>query len=273
MTAQELLKAGRLREAVAAQTEEVKAHPSDPDRRLVLFTLLCFAGELERAQVHLEAATLSDDGMRGGASVYHSLLAAEYERRKVYREGASPVFPPDPPPVLELRLEALRALRAGDAAAAERTLERAAEQAVSLRGKLGGEAFDGLRDYDDVLGQVLEVYAGGRCLWLPMERIRRLEIATPDHQLDLLWAQAELEDTDGEQASVYLPVLYEGSAEHGDDAVRLGRSTEWIDQGNSVYRGAGQKVLFALRGEEERQLALLEVRTLELESSPAGPAE
>ena len=34
MTASELFKAGRLREAVAAQLQEVKAHPADEGRRL-----------------------------------------------------------------------------------------------------------------------------------------------------------------------------------------------------------------------------------------------
>jgi type VI secretion system protein ImpE len=270
MNTQQLLIDGRLADAVAAQIEEVKAQPTDPDRRLLLFTLLCFAGQLERAELHLEAVSLSDESARTGMAVYHALLAAEYERRKVYREGARPVLPPDPPPAVELRLQALEAVRLGQRKAAEHALEEAVEHAVVLRGKLNGEAFDGLRDYDDVLGQTLEVYAGGRCLWMPLERVRKLEISEPKHQLDLLWARAELEDTNGDQASVYLPALYEGSFEHESEVVRLGRSTEWIDCDSVAYRGAGQKVLFAMHGEEERETGLLDVRTLEIETGPGG---
>lgn len=274
MTAHELFQAGRLAEAIEAQTAEVKSHPADEDQRFLLFTLLSFAGELERAEVHLEAVSLRDQNqsLRVGSAVYHSLLAAEYERRKVYREGSRPVLPPDPPETAELRLKALAALRAGDAEAAEAALEEAAEEGVPLRGKINGEAFDGLRDYDDVLGQVLEIYAGGRCLWMPLERIRKLEIAEPGNQLDLLWPKAELVDATGTQASVHLPALYEGSCDHPDERVRLGRSTEWIDCLDVAFRGAGQKVLLTTRGEEERETAILELRTLEIEGGPADDA-
>jgi type VI secretion system protein ImpE len=269
MTPQELLQAGRLAEAIAVQTREVKSHPTDAEHRFLLFTLLSFAGELERAEVHLEAVSLADQSLKVGSAVYHSLLAAEFERRKVYREGSRPVLPPDPPQTMELRLQALAALRAGDSQAAQAALDEAAEQSVPLRGKLNGEAFDGLRDYDDMLGQMLEVYAGGRCLWMPLERIRKLEIAEPGNRLDLLWAKAELEDASGTQASVHLPVLYEGSCDHPDELVRLGRSTEWIDCRDVAFRGAGQKILLAARGEEERETAILELRTLEIEGDPA----
>ena len=272
MTPQELFQAGRLVEAIAAQIAEVKSHPTDEDQRFLLFTLLSFAGEFERAEVHLEAVSLAQQDLKTGSAVYHSLLAAEYERRKVYREGSRPVLPPDPPRTAELRLQALAALRTGDAETAAAALEEAAEQSVALRGKLNGEAFAGLRDYDDVLGQILEIYAGGRCLWMPMEQIRKLEIAEPRNPLDLLWAKAELEDASGTQASVHLPALYEGSCDHPDERVRLGRSTEWIDCRDVAFRGAGQKVLLTARGEEERETAILELRTLEIEGGPADDA-
>jgi type VI secretion system protein ImpE len=272
MTPQELLQAGRLTEAIAAQTAEVKSHPTDADRRFLLFTLLSFAGELERAEVHLEAVSLAQQDLKTGSAVYHSLLAAEFERRKVYREGSRPVLPPNPPGTVELRLQALASLRAGDAAATEAALDEAAEQGVALRGKLNGEPFGGLRDYDDVLGQILEIYAGGRCLWMPLERIRKLEIAEPGNPLDLLWARADLLDATGTQASVHLPALYEGSCDHPDERVRLGRSTEWIDCRDVAFRGAGQKILLAAQGEEERETAILELRTLELEGGPADDA-
>jgi type VI secretion system protein ImpE len=272
MTPQELLRAGRLTDAIAAQTGVVKSRPTDADARFMLFALLCFAGELERAEVHLEAVSVADESTRVGSSLYHALLAAEYERRKVYREGARPVMPPDPPRTVELRLEALAALRSGHADAARTALDAAAEEAVALSGKLNGEGFDGLRDYDDVLGQILEIYAGGRCLWMPMERIRKLELAEPRQQLDLLWARAELEDVDGEQVTVHLPVLYEGSFEHAKEAVRLGQATEWIDCHAAALRGAGQKVLFTVRGEDERETGLLDVRTLEIQAGAADEA-
>lgn len=270
MNAEELLQAGRLEEAIAAQTQEVKSSPTDPDRRFLLFVLLCLAGELERADLQLDAITVQDESLQPGSLVFRSLLSSELERRKVYREGATPVLPPDPPPSVERRVAALHHLQQGDAAGAERALEEAVAGAVELHGKLDGEAFDNLRDYDDVLGQTLELYAGGRYLWLPFERIRKLEIRPPKTQIDLLWAKAELEDTDDNQATVHIPVLYEGSHEHADPLVRLGRSTEWIDQHDVAFRGAGQRLLLTVQGETERESPILRVRTLELEGPTDG---
>lgn len=263
MSAQLLLRQGRLGDAIAAQTQEVKARPADTDRRFQLFTLLAFAGELERAELQLEALMQVEAALTASVPVYRSLLAAELERRKVHREGARPVLPPDAPRTVELRLAALGALREGDFAGAEGALEEAQQGVVALGGKLNGEAFEGLRDYDDVLGQVLEVYAGGRCIWMPLELIRRIEIAAPSHQLDLLWASATLDDASGNQASVHLPVLYEGSHTHPNERVRLGRTTEWLDR-EVAFRGAGQKLLLAVQEDSERETGILEVRSLEL---------
>jgi type VI secretion system protein ImpE len=47
--------AGRLKEAIAELNEEVKRHPTDSSRRGFLCELLCFAGELDRADLNLDA--------------------------------------------------------------------------------------------------------------------------------------------------------------------------------------------------------------------------
>jgi type VI secretion system protein ImpE len=262
MNAAELFREGRLGEAVAAQTSEVKSRPLDSDARFLLFVLLSFAGELERAEAQLEAAVVGNDELQMGSLVYRSLLGSEFERRKVYRGESEPVFPPDPPPTLRLRLTALRALATGDVESAGAALAEAEENGVALSGKLNGAAYDGLRDYDDLLGQVLEVYTGGRYLWLPLERVRRLTLQPPRTHIDLLWATAELVDTDDRTVNVYIPALYEGSHEHPDEGVRLGRETTWIDRGVGM-RGAGQRVLYWMSGETERETPLLELRSLE----------
>jgi len=267
MTADELFKAGRLSDALAAQMDTVRSNPMDLDARFFLLALMAFNGELERAETQLDAIGQMDESTAPGRAVFQSLLAGEYERRKIYREGAQPTAPPDPPATLALRVGALHALQRGDRAEAERLLEEAMEGGVALAGKLNGEAFDGLRDYDDVLGQIIEVFAGGRCIWMPMERIRSLKIGEPKTHLDLLWAKAELVDAEGDQATVHLPALYEGSFEHAEEAIRLGRSQDWIECGQDLYRGAGQRLLLATLGDAERQVSLLDVRTLEIEAA------
>ena len=268
MTADDLFKAGRLEDALAAQKDVVRGNPTDLDARFFLLALMAFAGELERAETQLDAIGQMDESTAPGRAVFQSLLAADFERQKIYQEGAQPTFPPDPPATLGLRRDALHALARGDKDEASRLLDEAMEQGVVLNGKLNGEAFDGLRDYDDVLGQVVEVYAGGRCIWMPMERIRSLKISEPKTHLDLLWVKAELVDSEGDQATVHVPALYQGSHEHADEAIRVGRSQDWIEVADELYRGAGQRLLLATHGDAERQVPLLDVRTLEIEADP-----
>lgn len=54
MNSKELFQAGRLADAIQALGAELRENPTDPRRRTFLFELLCFAGEYERAEKHLD---------------------------------------------------------------------------------------------------------------------------------------------------------------------------------------------------------------------------
>jgi len=270
MTVSELLSAAKLGDAVAAQSAAVRAHPGDVDARVELMVLLCFAGELDRAAAQLDTLALQSPELAVGTAHIRALVNAEAERRAVHERDGTPLLPPGCPGHVEARLEALRALRAGDAARAGEALEQALDGAPALEGKLDGESFDALGDRDDLLGPVLEVYAGGHYLWLPLERVRRLELAAPRRRIDLLWPAATLADTAGGEANVHLPALYAGSHAAADGRLQLGQMTDWRDELGVAFRGLGQKVLCARRGERERELGLLELRVLELAGGRDG---
>jgi type VI secretion system protein ImpE len=266
MTSEELFKAGHLREALAEQTVKVKKSPVDTDARHMLFVLLCFSGEVERAGTQLEVLAKQDDQIRQGALVYHSLLASEWERRSVYEGKAEPTLPPDPPAYAALRVQALQCLARGDVASAEARVTEAAEQSASLKGTMDGAAFDGVRDDDDLLGTIFEVFAGGRYLWIPMENVRSLEFTAPATALDTLWRPVKLEDVDGSMADVHMPVLYASSYDHEDDAVRLGRSTHWREQGE-LYTGLGQHAVTSYRGGEPVESSLLDLVRIDFDAA------
>lgn len=270
MSVQELLSAAKLGDAVAAQSAAVRARPGDLDARVELMVLLCFAGELDRAAAQLDTLGLQNPELAVGTAHYRALLQAEAERRVVHDREGAPLLPPDCPAHVEARLDALRALRAGDAETAKTAFERAQADAPRLEGKLDGESFDALCDRDDLLGPVLEVYAGGHYLWLPFERVRRLELAAPRRRIDLLWPAAVLVDSDGGEANVHLPALYAGSHAASDGRLQLGQMTDWRDELGLCFRGSGQKVLCARRGENEREIGLLELRALELSAPGDG---
>lgn len=269
MTPKELLAAGELSAAVAGQSALLRAKPTDLDARWLLFVMLCWAGELDRAILQLDMLTEQNAEFGMGSVVYRSLVTAEAERAAVLTRSGNPLLPPDSGAHAEARLAALHALRAGDSARARAELERAESLRPALEGKLDGEAFTELFDSDELLGPILEVFAGGHYLWLPLERVRTLEIQPAKHQLELLWVPAQLEDVTGTTASIHLPALYHGSAAEGDARLRSGQMTEWREVDGVCIRGAGQKVLLARRGDLERDYALRDLRTLEIAPAPS----
>jgi len=269
MTPQELLAAGEIAQAISAQSAVLRAKPTDRDARWLLFVLLCYAGEHDRAILQLDTLTQQDAAFGMGSAVYRSLVVADAERVAVLTRSGNPLLPTDSPAHVEARLEAVRALREGRSADARAALERAERARPALEGKADGAAFADLFDSDELLGPVLELFAGGHYLWLPLERVRKLELRPAKHQLELLWLPAELEDTEGNTATIHLPALYPGSAQADDPRLRAGLLTEWREDAAGLVRGLGQKVLLALHGGEEREVALRELRALEL----AKPAE
>jgi type VI secretion system protein ImpE len=259
MNASELFKAGKLSDALAAQVQEVKAHPSDHGRRLFLFELLAFSGDLDRARKQIDAIHYDEMERESARLAYRQLLDAEEARRRVFRDGITPQFLTQPPEYLYKRLQAINCLRANQQAEASALLAEADEAAPPLRGALNGQAFDGLRDCDDLFGPVLEVMAHGDYYWLPLEQVETLHLNAPTFPRDLLWLPAKLSVREGQAGDVFLPVLYPGSHEHGDEQIKLGRATDWKQAESGPVRGAGARMF--LVGDEG--VNLLEWRELQ----------
>jgi type VI secretion system protein ImpE len=263
-----VLDSGDLEPAIAKAIAEVKAKPTDAESRYRLFALVAFSGDLHRARRQLKALGIGDEQLERAKAVYINLLAAEQERRAVCHHGAEPLLPPNAPEHLQLRLQALKVTDGQTPESRAAAIEKAIGTQPELSGHLNGQPFSALRDLDDVLGSVLEIFAGGRHVLLPFERIRKLEIEAPGHILDLLWIPARLTDIQGVESSVHIPALYEGSPEAKDPRCTTGAITDWFDQGADVLRGHGQRVLAwqDLEGQIQ-EMPILAVRNLSFESS------
>ncbi|HTU20112.1 MAG TPA: type VI secretion system accessory protein TagJ [Gemmataceae bacterium] len=258
MNASELFKAGKLSGAIAAQVQEVKAHPTDHGRHLFLFELLAFSGDLERARKQIEAIHYDEMVLESARLAYRQLLDAEQSRRRVIHDGIMPQFLVPPPEHLYKRLEAINCLRADKQAEASALLMQAEEEAPPLKGTLNGRTFEGLRDCDDLFGPVLEVMAHGDYFWLPVEQVESLSAKPPKSPRDLLWLPAKLSVREGPAGDVFLPVLYPGSHEHAEELVKIGRATDWKQLDGGPVRGAGARTF--LVGDEG--VNLLEWRDL-----------
>ncbi len=266
MTAAECFKAGRLNDAVAAAAADVKAKPGDSARRALLAELLCFTGDLQRADTHLSTvADLSPD-MVLGVGQFRQLIRAEQARVDFYESGRLPQMLVEPGPALQLRLRAAIALREGRFDEAATLLQQAQEQTPAAEGQCDGKAFAEFRDLDDLCAEVLEVFTGdGRFFWIPIESVETIEFEPPTRPRDLLWRQAQLSVRSGPDGVVFVPALYPGSAGAEDDAIRLGRSTQWLDEGGRPVRGQGQRMF--LVGDEA--LGVTQMKKLAL-TAPAG---
>lgn len=238
MQASELYKAGRLREAIDEQVLAVKGAPTDHARRLFLFELLVFSGDLDRAQRQIEAVEYKDAELDAATAVYRKLLDSEQARRDVLARGTLPGFFGEPPDHLRLRVEAIGRLREGRPSEAAEILARANDAVPAFTGQLNGRPFQSLRDADDLFAGVLEVMAHGRYFWVGLEQIRLVTMSAPRFPRDILFIPAHLELAD-EQGDVFLPALYPGSHEHSDDQVKLGRMTDWKELEGGATLGVG----------------------------------
>lgn len=257
MNARECYQAGDLTQAAAAATEEVKQRPTDAAKRFFLAELLCFTGELERADKQLDALGHQDPQAAMTVALLRQLIRAEQARREFYEQGRLPEFLDPPAEHLRLHLEASIRLREGRVDEAAALLAQAEEQRPHVTGDAGGEAFDDFRDVDDLTAPIFEVLTStGKYFWIPIERVERIELRSPQRPHDLLWRRAHMIVQGGPDGEVYLPTLYAGSHADADDQIRLGRMTQWRGTEGSPVRGAGQRLFLA--GEEARSILELE---------------
>ncbi|HJQ68322.1 MAG TPA: type VI secretion system accessory protein TagJ [Blastocatellia bacterium] len=260
-TAKELFEAGRLQAAIDEVTNRVKANPNDTQQRILLFELLLFAGEWDRAERHADVIAHQSMEAGLGVQVYRNNIKSERDRSRLFSDGLRPHFIGDPPAYVELHLSAINRIREGNIAEARETLDRAEEDRPAFAGAFNGQRFSDFRDYNDVVGPVLEAIVQDQYTWIPFEQITSLEIEAPKQLRDLVWTSARIETTDGTSGEIYIHTLYEGSGLNPSDLVRLGRMTDWKDAGADLYLASGLR-LFLIDGEDR---ALLDARRIEFE--------
>ncbi len=244
MDATALYQAGKLTDAIAAQLQAVKTAPGDQAKRLFLFELAAFSGDLDRARRQLDALDYEEVELQVARSGYRQLIDSEEKRRRLFRDGLAPQFLIDPPAHVQTRLDALNRLREKRGAEALALLDEANNALPALKGQLNDAAFHELRDADDLFGSVLEVFARGEYFWVPLEQVELIAILPPRFPRDLLWIPARLETIDA-SGEVFLPALYPNSHEHADEQVKLGRMTDWKETSDGPVLGAGLRMFLA----------------------------
>jgi type VI secretion system protein ImpE len=242
MSASDHLKAGRLNEAVAEAQAAVRSRPQDQASRYLLAELMCFTGELEKADKQLDALGELDPKQMMTVSMFRQLIRSEQARGQFYQDGRVPEFIDTPTPDMEQRLRASLLIREGNLAEAGRVLAAAEAQRTPVTGTCDGKPFTEFRDLDDLTAAFFEIYtATGKYYWLPFEKIEEIEFRPPERSRHLLWRSARLTHRDGPEIEVHLPALYAGSARQDDVQCQLGRMTNWLGGDGEPMRGVGQR--------------------------------
>jgi type VI secretion system protein ImpE len=249
MTANELFQNGRLREAIDVQVAKVKSGPTDRPARFFLFELFLFSGDLDRARKQLDVLRYDDPQHSAAIEQYRSALDAESRRRAVFAGTEQPKVLAAAPDHVRQRLDALPYLARGEKTEARKRLDEANAAVPSLTGAMNGKPFEGLYDADERFGTVIEVFGtGGVYTWVPLEQIESITMNPPRAPRDVIWRPANVTLSDGLSGDVLIPGLYPDTHLHADDAIRLGRGTEWLGDGHEVARGVGGKMLLTAAG-------------------------
>lgn len=264
-TAKERLDSGDLFGAIHSTTLAVKADPNNWQQRTFLFELLCFTGDLERAQLQLDVLALQSVQSEIGVQAYRNNLKAERERRRLFSDGLQPHFLCEPPAYVDRLLEAINRTREGNFAEARALLDRVEEERPALAGKLNDQPFADFRDFNDFTAPVLEVIFRDQYTWLPFEQLKRIEMSAPKQLRDMVWMPARIEARDGTIGEVFIPALYAHTADHPDDKIRLGRMTDWMKLADDLYMPVGLR-LFLI---DDYDRAMLEVRSVEFNGANA----
>ena len=203
------------------------------------------------------------------AQMYREALNCEVLRADVFAGKRAPMIFGQPEKWLALLIESTLLAARGEAAHANTLRDQAFEEAPSSAGTLDGTAFEWIADADMRLGPVCEAVVNGRYYWIPFERLSRLDIEAPEDLRDLVWLPAHFVFTNGGEAVGVIPTRYPGSESAEDSSLRLTHKTEWIETGEGVFHGLGQRMLTTDNGDK----ALLATREIVFAERPAEATE
>ena len=260
MTPAELIRAGRLTEALEALQRDIRQNPSDPRLRIFLFQLDCLLGRLDKALTQLQVVASLDAETMLLAQIFRPVIACELLRGEVFSGKRTPLIFGEPAEWIGLLVQAGVLVAQGRLAAATELRNRAFDAAPATPGTVDGQAFAWIADADSRLGPLLEVILEGKYYWVPFSRIARVEIEKPTDLRDLVWAPAQFTWTNGGAVSGHIPVRYPNTEKSEDDSLRLARRTVWDEPSPDWCLGLGQRMLTTDTGE----YPLLECRKIEL---------
>ncbi|KFG93443.1 ImpE/SciE family protein [Burkholderia paludis] len=260
----------RLSEAsLAEQIERVsarlRAQPTTAAHRWALFQLMCVTGEWTRAIQQLQTWARLEPDQAATAQVYRDLIRAERWRRQVVEGHERPGFVLEPPAWVDGLLDALRFAANGQTEQADDARETVFDVAPSRPIRIPEGKATWIVDSDSRFGPVCEVITAGHYRWVPFADLAAWRVSPPTKPIDLVWAPCTLTLVDGAIVHGFMPARYPNS-EAGDDAMRLGHTTVWRENGRTGITALGQKTWATDQGD----FGLFELANAEFGTRVAG---
>jgi type VI secretion system protein ImpE len=272
MGMEDWLRGGDPSTALSDVQDQVRKNPANAKLRIFLFQLLAIEGQWDRALTQLKVAGDLDAGSLAMVQTYRDALACEALRDGIFDGTRSPLVFGKPENWIALLIEALRLGAEGKVEQSQQIRAEAFEAAPTTRGTIGDQAFEWIADADQRLGPVLEAVINGRYYWVPFNRIREIRFDAPADLRDVVWMPAYFTWANGGECVGLVPTRYPGS-QSAEPQLRLARRTEWVDQGDELFVGTGQRMLATDAGE----FAIMDLRTIRLdtaeEAAEPGPEQ
>ena len=273
------LKEGNLPQTIERVKDRIRKEPAEAEHRQFLCYLLCLQGDWDKAKKQLDVAVeLKPENQLHGLIV-HTLMSGERSRAAAFAGDETPMILGEPAEWIATLIEALRLDAEGKSDEAEKLNLKAFEAAPEVSGSIqvaneaAPIAFNWFADADTRLGPVIEAFVNSAYYWIPVTRIRKIEMEAPSILSDFVWQPVRMELTTGGVQEGFLPSRYFGSEQSDDSRIVLARLTEWQGSGDR-YTGLGQRMWTTDSGD----YPLFDTRVIEFdnpleESASEEPAE
>jgi len=269
MLAEDKLKAGDLPGAKAALQDAIRKDPSNANLRVFLFQLLAVLGEWSRAVAQLKVSAELSAAAEPMARAYREAIVCEMFRAKVFAGEKDPLLFGEPAEWMALLIEAAKAINTGRPETAGPLRDKAFDTAPMRGGEIDGQRFEWIADADMRFGPLLEIIINGRYFWAPFTAFSSIQFDAPNDLRDSVWTPAQVKSAKGGEVVAFIPTRYPGAEADPNDAIRLARSTEWVDVGADTWIGRGQRMFATDFGE----IPIMDARRITFDAPEAEDAD
>jgi len=259
----EKIKQGDLSEAYTETVEHLRKNPSDITMRDLLFQILLFMGQWERAVKQLDIIVKEKLYAQTKINAFKQMIKAEINRHQIFNEICNETcnivfYENYVPKHHETYQQAMIQFN-------KKQYETVAAQLIDIcdanplpSAIVNGLSVNKFKNTDTILTRCFEVFINASYYWFPFEQIKEMKISEPKTLLDLLWIPTQIIAIDDQQINALLPVLYPNTAFHENDLIKIGYMTDWSEVHDTIVIGSGQQVFES----NDKDYSLLEIRSI-----------